>query len=149
MAKVHRLRATLRAMEKLERESMRKNNGSVVVGYAASYAVHVHEDLEAKHGAEYNAAYGREFGKRDKKGRFLKGTGGKHSRGPDQQAKFLEKPAREMQDEIARTITQGVKNGLGLVKAQVVAGLLLQRASQKIVPVDLGNLRGSAFTEEE
>jgi len=31
-------KALLRALEKLERESQRKNNGNVVVGYSASYA---------------------------------------------------------------------------------------------------------------
>ena len=39
------------------------------------------------------------------------------------------------------TITTG-----SLEKGLVLAGLRLQRDSQKLVPVDTGNLKGSAFT---
>ena len=37
----------------------------------------------------------------------------------------------------------------GIHKALVKAGLLLLRASQKIVPVDTGNLRSSGFTRAD
>ena len=59
------------------------------IGYTADYAVYVHEDLTKKHGSAYNAAYA---GKDQK------------LRGPDQQAKFLEAPAKEFRTEIIRII---------------------------------------------
>lgn len=37
----------------------------------------------------------------------------------------------------------------GVERGVVKAGLALQRASQKVVPVDTGNLKGSAFTKKE
>jgi hypothetical protein len=122
----------LRALEKLERESRRKNNGDVIVGYAASYALFVHENLDAAHGEEFNKKHGR-------------------GRGPNQQAKFLETPFRTMKNSgiLMSTITTAVKNGVPLPKALKIAGLDVQRASQLIVPVDTGNLKGSAFTEME
>jgi len=59
----------------------------VVVFYTAHYAVYVHENTTARHGAEYNAAYP-----------------GRRSRGENQQAKFLETPAREHGDELLDVI---------------------------------------------
>jgi len=41
------------------------------------------------------------------------------------------------------------KTAKGLRIGLVRAGLFLQRESQKIVPVDTGNLKGSAFTRQE
>jgi hypothetical protein len=41
------------------------------------------------------------------------------------------------------------KHEKGLERGLVKCGLLLQRTSQKIVPVDTGNLRASAFTRKE
>ncbi|KKN23036.1 hypothetical protein LCGC14_0909070 [marine sediment metagenome] len=155
MARIIDSRPLLRKFEKLERESRRKNNGNVNVGYGASYAPYVHENLEAAHGEAYNAKHaGRLKTKRDKQGRFLKGSGAKKgagSRGAGQQAKFLEQPFREMNasGETRRNIVAAIKGGATLIQALLLAGLRIQRASQKIVPVDLGNLKGSAFTEKE
>jgi len=108
----------LRALEKLEHESKRKNNGNVIVGYSASYAVHVHEDMNAKHNE-------------------------------GQKAKYLEQPAREIQGELGTIIKGVVKGGGSVIQGLLVAGLRLQRESQKLVPVDTGNLKASAFTEKE
>ncbi len=57
-----------------------------VVGYTSDYAVYVHEDLEKAHGEIYNQKYAAEIADPNNK-RF-------HSRGPNQQAKFLETPMR-------------------------------------------------------
>ena len=93
---------------------------SVIVGYTASYALRVHEDLKAGH----------------KKGKT---------------AKFLEKPARELSNsgEIQRIVNTAVGNGASLEDGLLLAGLRIQRESQKIVPIDTGNLRASAFCRKE
>lgn len=70
----------------------------VIVGYTAAYAVYVHENLEAKHGKEFNEEYGKlvtdpEVGVRRER-----------LRGEDQQAKFLEKPAREKRNKILQIV---------------------------------------------
>lgn len=63
------------------------------------------------------------------------------------QAKFLEQPAREIQRDLKETIRKEVQAGGTIEDALLLAGMRLQAASQKLVPVDTGNLRGSAFTE--
>lgn len=71
----------------------------IVVGYTADYAVFVHEDLTKAHGQEFNVKYAEEIiaatGKHS-------GTaeGGMFLRGDNQQAKFLEQPARQYRKEI-------------------------------------------------
>lgn len=67
----------------------------VVVEYLQEYAIYVHENLEALHGAAYNAEYGGE---------------GERLRGPRQQAKFLERP---MSDKANQTVMkQIIKNAV-------------------------------------
>lgn len=68
---------------------------------------------------------------------------------PNQQAKYLEQPFREMRKDLMQITINAIKGGASLIKGLLIAGLALQRASQKIVPVDTGNLKGSAFTEKE
>lgn len=65
------------------------------------------------------------------------------------QAKFLEQPARELSGEIASVTKTAVERGATLEQGLVLAGLRLQRAAQKLVPVDTGNLKNSAFTAKE
>lgn len=65
------------------------------------------------------------------------------------QAKFLEQPARELAKEIGQIVRKAVQGGATLTKALLIGGLRLQRESQKIVPVDTGALKGSAFTKED
>lgn len=65
------------------------------------------------------------------------------------QAKFLEEPARRLSKQLGKQIAEDVKQGRTMEQALLRAGLRLQRASQEIVPVEWGNLRGSAFTRLE
>ena len=73
----------------------------IVVGYAQGYAVYVHEDLEKAHGAAFNEKYAE----------LIADPGNKRfrSRGPNQQAKFLEQPARELRPVILKIIHQEAK----------------------------------------
>lgn len=130
MPQIHRVDVVRQTLKTLRKRSKAKNHPSYIVGYSANYALHVHEDLEARHA-------------------------------PGKSAKFLEKPARELREELARII-RTVTAQTGSMEAGVqVAALRLQRASQKIVPVSgwhpqisppnqgSGNLKGSAFTRKE
>lgn len=65
---------------------------------------------------------------------------------PVGEAKFLERPMIAMRDELKNTIVTAIRSGKKLGQALMLAGLKLQRASQKRVPVDTGALKGSAFT---
>lgn len=104
----------------------------VRVVYKTDYAVYVHEDLTKAHGAAFNRKYARLIATRgrrlhkSKKGRFTKITArqqlrdkkgrftGRTStdvikdpyfmRGEQQQAKFLEKPARENRGELIAVV---------------------------------------------
>jgi hypothetical protein len=74
-----------------------------IVSYSTPYAVYVHEDLDKAHGAAYNAK--NNFSEKEssswnifKRGRILKSATAlakDHPRRPQEQAKFLEQPARE------------------------------------------------------
>lgn len=68
------------------------------------------------------------------------------ARHPIGQAKFLEQPAREMADELGKYIAKLVKGKVPLMQALYMAGLRLQKAAQKLCPVDTGYLRASANT---
>lgn len=63
------------------------------------------------------------------------------------QAKYLEQPAREMRADLMEGVKEDIRRGLTLEQALLRAGLKLQSASQKLVPVDTGTLRASASTE--
>lgn len=137
---------------------------SVIVGYTANYALHVHENIEMKwagmaRGGEvhtrivFSKKLGRNIRKEmtskqisariQKRGNYWDG-----SNGPGQ-AKFLEQPARELGPEFSRIVFEAMKNGAKLVQALYIAGLRLQRESQLLVPVETGNLKASAFTRKE
>lgn len=100
-------------------KSLSESGGSVVVGYTQAYAIHVHENLEAIH--------------------------------PVGQAKYLEEPARQMSGDgtFSGIVFGAVNKGKTLMQGLLMAGLRLQRDSQKLVPVDTGALKGSAFTRLE
>ena len=68
---------------------------------------------------------------------------------PVGQAKFLEQPAREKAGEIARIIKETYRKTKDLTLSLLTGGLFLQRESQKLVPVDTGALKASAFTRVE
>jgi len=54
-----------------------------------------------------------------------------------------------MGGELGQTVGKLLRSGSSLLVALHTAGLSLQRASQLIVPVDTGNLKGGAFTANE
>ncbi len=86
----------------------------VIVGYTARYAVIVHEDLEAAHGEAYNRKYAKQIaagpGREKKTGRFIKGKKARFkARGPNQQAKFLERPLKDNRKKMAMIILKEVK----------------------------------------
>ena len=62
-------------------------------------------------------------------------------------SKFLERPARSINFEAI--IGAGLKAGMTMFEALKVAGLRLQRDSEKAAPVDTGNLRISAYTRRK
>ena len=70
----------------------------IIVGYTTAYAVYVHEDLEAAHGEAFNRKYAEQIADTANK-QF-------HNRGSNQQAKFLEQPARELKPVILKIIHQ-------------------------------------------
>ena len=76
----------------------------IVVGYTANYAVYVHEDLEALHGQAFNEKYGALL-----TDIVTKEERREHLRGPNQQAKFLEQPARQLRPVILKIIHQEAK----------------------------------------
>lgn len=106
-------------------DSPNQVKGAVIVGYTAQYAVRVHEDKEMQDRRE--------------------------ARGGNGQWKYLEKPARQLNDDgtLGKLVAETVKAGRTIEDGLVIAGLRIQRESQKLVPVDTGNLKGSAFTKKE
>jgi hypothetical protein len=63
--------------------------------------------------------------------------------------KFLERPARTLQRELGDIVRKVARRGGTLKQGLVMAGLRLQRESQKQCPVDTGALKASAFTATE
>jgi hypothetical protein len=119
----------------------RDHRVAVLVGYYnAKYALYVHENREMK------------WKGRERMGRRPDGSARKGKYWDPQgkgQSQYLIQPYREKINQIRkiyRTIYSRTKDlALGLV----IAGQFLQRESQQLVPVDSGNLKGSAFTEVE
>lgn len=68
-------------------------NTIVVVFYGTDYAVYVHENLEAAHGQRFNEKYSKEIS-----------AGTMHRRRPQEQAKFLEAPARKNGKRLAKIV---------------------------------------------
>lgn len=132
----------------------------VEVGYTAAYALWVHENMEIwppgmrlkglpRGGGFYRDAQGivRYPIRAETTGVVgFKAHGFYWDPQGTARPKFLEQPAREKRDEIARMILDGMKNGMTMAQALLRAGLYLQRESQMLVPVDTGNLKASAFT---
>lgn len=104
---------------KLNNDAKRYDKASGIVGYTASYAIYVHEDLRARHTvgeAKYLEKPARQL---NQSGEFYRLIAGALAKG--------------------KTVAQGV----------LLALLRLQRESQLLVPVDTGNLKASAFTRME
>lgn len=79
---------------------------SVVVSYGTEYAVYVHEDMEAAHGAAFNAKYADKIAWAARSRSKLARKARKYyfKRGENQQAKFLETPLRTGRDKMRRMI---------------------------------------------
>lgn len=146
-----RLQDKLRqATEELSEPATKGN--TIVVGYTANYAVYVHEDTEAAHGEIYNTKYAAEIAQGyTKSGKRKRGWKGKTMRGPNQQAKFLERSARELSNsgELGQIVKSVLGSGATLMGAMMAAGQRIMFQSQQIVPVDTGNLKASGFVERE
>jgi len=84
-------------------------DADVVVGYTAKYAPFVHENLDAAHGKEFNIIYAEAIAAAvgTKKGTA---KGGMFNRGENQQAKFLETPARNKRKEIIQIVADKVRS---------------------------------------
>lgn len=65
---------------------------------------------------------------------------------PVGRAGYLLDVARELQSELGWIVATALARGKTVGQALLLAGLRLQRESQKNVPVDTGALKGSAFT---
>ncbi len=75
----------------------------VIVGFTADYAAVVHEDMEKAHGEKFNIRHAEEIAAAAGTPRGT-AKGGMFARGEHQQAKFLERPAREEKKRIIRII---------------------------------------------
>jgi hypothetical protein len=115
-------------------EVIKDAHPSVIVGYTANYAIWIHENTKMSWKGLPR--------KEPHKGKYWDPQG----RG---QNKFLEKPARELQFELGYMIAKGVAAGMKPIQAIYVAALRLKRESQRLVPVDFGFLKGSAFVKKE
>lgn len=119
MAKIEGVNDLLRELRERKRLAKEASNASVIVGYTQAYAIYVHEDMTARH--------------------------------PVGQAKYLEQPARELSNSgtLSGIIARVYRQTGRLIDGLLFAGLRLQRDSQKLVPIDTGALKGSAFTRKE
>ena len=99
----------LKASAFIRDDSQTPEQPAVIVGYTANYAIFVHEDLNALHGEAFNQAYADLIAARKAK-RGAKGSLRPfHSRGPQQQAKFLEQPFRELRPQLKEIIRSYMK----------------------------------------
>lgn len=129
MAKIERIDRLVAKLRAKAAASIKGDSGSVVVGYTAKYAVFVHENVEAKN-------IGKNVPRRSGLGTYWNPGG----------PKFLEGPARSLRNMLATITFNAVKGGKTLMQGLLLAGLKLQAESQKVVPVEYGLLRASAFT---
>lgn len=118
----------------------------VSVGYTAKYALFVHENLQGKPNPPKSDAQRRamfaSIREREERGHVPWAVG---------QPKFLEQPARELNDagEFTRLILASLRRRKTLLQGLLVCGLRLQRESQALCPVDTSYLKASAFTRIE
>lgn len=134
------VRQFLTKLSRVKKQARVDNKVSVIVGYEKNYAAAVHENTEMKWKGKPRT--GKHPSGQKKKGKYWDPEG-------QGQSKFLEQPARENRKQLGDIIIKAGKNGVPLSTSLVLAGLNLQRASQKLVPVDSGDLKASAFTKKE
>lgn len=66
------------------------------------------------------------------------------------QAKYLETAAKQSEQEVKQRLRQATKQGTNKLAEELLrSGLLIQRLSQLLCPVDTSALRSSAFTSIE
>jgi hypothetical protein len=155
MPEIEGITSVMKTLQDLRKKIEAEKSPSVVVGYNAAYALFVHENIEMKLKGKprvkwlTNKKTKKPFIVRDESGEPIPGKGMYWDPQGRGQSKFLEQPAREKRDKIASTVRKAFAGGASLAHALLEGGLFLQRESQKLVPVDTGNLKGSAFTEIE
>ncbi len=156
MATIQNLKAVTLKLKGLAAKARKDSDAVVAVGYTAAYAIYVHENIEMKwRGLPRDRSVRVDSGANVREKGTTVFTGYNASKkkglfwGPNGQAKFLEQPARTMNKELGNIIAVALKAKKTMAQALLLAGLRLQRESQKLVPVDTGNLRASAFTRLE
>ena len=162
MAKVIEIKGLAKAqanIAKLIAKARKDENTGVEVGYTASYAIYVHENMNPVNlptgsGAQIIAvSQGAGLKGRARK-QVLEAGGAKPRKshlgyywGPSFYGpKFLEGPAKAMAGELGKIIASTMSTGRTFLEGMLAAGLRLQRESQKLVPVEYGNLINSAYT---
>ena len=121
-------------MDLFSKKQIQDPSPCVLVGYTAKYALFVHENMQPK-------TLGMGVRRPSGLGMFW---------GPSQYGpKFLEGPAREFAKEVVDIVTTAFAKGTSLTKSLLLGGLKIQRESMKVVPVEYGALRASAFTRED
>jgi hypothetical protein len=133
MAEIQKLQSLVSKLRARAAQARKDSDANIVVGFTAAAALYVHENTEEK----------------------LKGdprpSGLGVYWGPHGQSKFLEGPARQMNNDgtFSRIVVTAMRAGKTLAQALLLCGLRLERESQERVPVEYGNLRASAFTRVE
>lgn len=133
MAKIEGLKKLVEQLRAKAAAKVKDADCSVAVGYTAAYALYVHENLDPK-------TMGLSIPRPSGLGVYW---------GPSGQPKFLEGPFRENRVKYATIVRNALQQGRTLAQALTLAGLELQRDSMRLVPVEYGNLRASAFTRLE
>jgi hypothetical protein len=121
------------AMKKYAQLVRRKD---VVVGFAAPYAIYIHENREIWPPGMRLAGEPRSDGN----GRYWDPQG-------VAQPKFLEEPAREHRKELAGLIKIVVRQTGNPIEGMLQAGKVLLTISQGLVPVDTGELKNSGYVK--
>lgn len=133
MARVRGIKKLDARFKRLASDAKEQAKTDVIVGYTASYALHVHELVDMKLAGKPRRP--------PSKGRYWDPQG-------RAQAKFLEEPFRTERNKMIKIVEKTYRRSRNLTLSLFVAGQYLQSVSQKKVPVDTGNLKASAFTRK-
>lgn len=68
---------------------------------------------------------------------------------PPGQCNYLTGPADQLKSQMAKDVEDAVKDGKPMGQGLLKASLRLLAGSQRVVPVDTGNLRASGFVEKD
>ena len=137
--RVERVEQVIAELVRRREQSKHENDVSVIVGYTANYALHVHEMVDEQGEPREGEGIPR---KAPHKGHYWDPQG-------QAQSKFLEQPYRENYDLLYDTAVQETKRTRSLQLGLKAAGLDLMALSLELVPVDIGDLHASAFTRVE